>query len=139
MGFSWRVLALAVSLEHYSQTHNDLKSSIIGAALDDATEQLLIQQKSPSRKANELDNRGSHFYLSLFWAEALSNQDKDEELKIRFSLIAEQLRNNESIILKELDSVQGMKVDIGGYYLPDNNKANKVMRPSNTFNSILDQ
>ena len=132
-------LALAVSLEHYSQTHNDLKSSIIGAALDDATEQLLIQQKSPSRKANELDNRGSHFYLSLFWAEALSNQDKDEELKIRFSLIAEQLRNNKSIILKELDSVQGMKVDIGGYYLPDNNKANKVMRPSNTFNSILDQ
>ena len=132
-------LALAVSLEHYSQTHNDLKASIIGTALDDATEQLLIQQKSPSRKANELDNRGSHFYLSLFWAEALSNQDKDEELKIRFSLIAEQLRNNESIILKELDSIQGMKVDIGGYYLPDNNKANKVMRPSKTFNSILDQ
>ena len=132
-------LALAVSLEHYGQIHNDLKASIIGAALDDATEQLLIQQKSPSRKANELDNRGSHFYLSLFWAEALSNQDKDEELKITFSLIAEQLRNNESIILKELDSVQGMKVDIGGYYLPDNNKANRVMRPSNTFNSILDQ
>ena len=132
-------LALAVSLEHYSQTHNHLKASIIGAALDDATEQLLIQQKSPSRKVNELDNRGSHFYLSLFWAEALSNQDKDEELKITFSLIAEQLRNNESIILKELDSIQGMKVDIGGYYLPDNNKANKIMRPSKTFNSILDQ
>ena len=132
-------LALAVSLVHYSQTHNHLKASIIGAALDDATEQLLIQQKSPSRKVNELDNRGSHFYLSLFWAEALSNQDKDEELKITFSLIAEQLRNNESIILKELDSIQGMKVDIGGYYLPDNNKANKVMRPSKTFNSILDQ
>ena len=132
-------LALAVSLEHYSQTHNHLKASIIGAALDDATEQLLIQQKSPSRKVNELDNRGSHFYLSLFWAEALSNQDKDEELKIKFSLIAEQLKNNETIILKELDSIQGMKVDIGGYYLPDNNKANKVMRPSKTFNSILDQ
>jgi len=132
-------LALAVSLEHYSQTHNHLKASIIGAALDDATEQLLIQQKSPSRKVNELDNRGSHFYLSLFWAEALSNQDKDEELKITFSLIAEQLKNNEAIILKELDSIQGMKVDIGGYYLPDNNKANKVMRPSKTFNSILDQ
>ena len=132
-------LALAVSLEHYSQTHNNLKASIIGAALDDATEQLLIQQKSPSRKVNELDNRGSHFYLSLFWAEALSNQDKDEELKITFSLIAEQLKNNEAIILKELDSIQGMKVDIGGYYFPDNNKANKVMRPSKTFNSILDQ
>ena len=132
-------LALAVSLEHYSQTHNHLKASIIGAALDDATEQLLIQQKSPSRKVNELDNRGSHFYLSLFWAEALSNQDKDEELKITFSLIAEQLKNNEAIILKELDSIQGMKVDIGGYYFPDNNKANKVMRPSKTFNSILDQ
>lgn len=132
-------LALAVSLEHYSQTHNHSKASIIGAALDDATEQLLIQQKSPSRKVNELDNRGSHFYLSLFWAEALSNQDKDEELKIKFSLIAEQLKNNEAIILKELDCIQGMKVDIGGYYLPDNNKANKVMRPSKTFNSILDQ
>ena len=132
-------LALAVSLVHYSQTHNHLKASIIGAALDDATEQLLIQQKSPSRKVNELDNRGSHFYLSLFWAEALSNQDKDEELKIKFSLIAEQLKNNEAIILKELDCIQGMKVDIGGYYLPDNNKANKVMRPSKTFNSILDQ
>ena len=132
-------LALAVSLVHYSQTHNHLKASIIGAALDDATEQLLIQQKSPSRKVNELDNRGSHFYLSLFWAEALSNQDKDEELKIKFSLIAEQLKNNETIILKELYSIQGNKVDIGGYYLPDNNKANKVMRPSKTFNSILDQ
>ena len=132
-------LALAVSLVHYSQTHNHLKASIIGAALDDATEQLLIQQKSPSRKVNELDNRGSHFYLSLFWAEALSNQDKDKELKIKFSLIAEQLKNNEAIILKELDCIQGMKVDIGGYYLPDNNKANKVMRPSKTFNSILDQ
>ena len=107
--------------------------------MDDATEQLLIQQKSPSRKVNELDNRGSHFYLSLFWAEALSNQDKDEELKITFSLIAEQLKNNETIILKELDSIQGMKVDIGGYYFPDNNKANEVMRPSKTFNSILDQ
>jgi isocitrate dehydrogenase len=132
-------LALAVSLEHYSQTHNHSKASIIGAALDDATEQLLLQQKSPSRKVNELDNRGSHFYLSLFWAEALSNQDKDEELKITFSLIAEQLKNNEAIILKELDSIQGKKVDTGGYYFPDNNKANKVMRPSKTFNSILDQ
>jgi isocitrate dehydrogenase len=132
-------LALAVSLEHYSQTHNHSKASIIGAALDDATEQLLLQQKSPSRKVNELDNRGSHFYLSLFWAEALSNQDKDEELKITFSLIAEQLKNNEAIILKELDSIQGKKVDIGGYYFPDNNKTNRVMRPSKTFNSILDQ
>ena len=130
-------LALSVSLEHFSQVHNHPKAAIIGTALDDATEQLLIQKKSPSRKVNQLDNRGSHFYLTLYWAEALASQDKDQELKAAFSLIAEQLKSNESKILEELGSVQGSALDIGGYYLPDAEKAQKAMRPSETFNRVL--
>ena len=130
-------LALSVSLEHFSQVHNHPKAAIIGTALDDATEQLLIQKKSPSRKVNQLDNRGSHFYLTLYWAEALATQEKDQELKAAFSLIAEQLKSNESKILEELGSVQGSRLDIGGYYLPDAEKAQKAMRPSETFNRVL--
>ncbi|MEC8830108.1 MAG: NADP-dependent isocitrate dehydrogenase, partial [Bacteroidota bacterium] len=130
-------LALSASLEHFSQVHNHPKAAIIGTALDDATEQLLIQKKSPSRKVNQLDNRGSHFYLTLYWAEALASQDKDQELKAAFSLIAEQLKSNESKILEELGSVQGSSLDIGGYYLPDAEKAQKAMRPSETFNRVL--
>ena len=130
-------LALSVSLEHFSQVHNHPKAAIIGTALDDATEQLLIQKKSPSRKVNQLDNRGSHFYLTLYWAEALATQDKDQELKAAFNLIAEQLKSNESKILEELGSVQGSALDIGGYYLPDADKAQKAMRPSETFNRVL--
>lgn len=130
-------LALSVSLEHFSQVHNHPKAAIIGTALDDATEQLLIQKKSPLRKVNQLDNRGSHFYLTLYWAEALATQDKDQELKAAFSLIAEQLKSNESKILEELGSVQGSALDIGGYYLPDAEKAQKAMRPSETFNRVL--
>ena len=130
-------LALSVSLEHFSQVHNHPKAAIIGTALGDATEQLLIQKKSPSRKVNQLDNRGSHFYLTLYWAEALATQDKDQELKAAFNLIAEQLKSNESKILEELGSVQGSALDIGGYYLPDADKAQKAMRPSETFNRVL--
>ena len=130
-------LALSVSLEHFSQVHNHPKAAIIGTALDDATEQLLIQKKSPSRKVNQLDNRGSHFYLTLYWAEALASQDKDQELKAAFNLIAEQLKSNESKILEELGSVQGSALDIGGYYLPDVEKVQKAMRPSETFNRVL--
>ena len=130
-------LALSVSLEHFSQVHNHPKAAIIGTALDDATEQLLIQKKSPLRKVNQLDNRGSHFYLTLYWAEALATQDKDQELKAAFSLIAEQLKSNESKILEELGSVQGSAPDIDGYYLPDSEKAQKAMRPSETFNRVL--
>ena len=130
-------LALSVSLEHFSQVHNHPKAAIIGTALEDATEQLLIQKKSPSRKVNQLDNRGSHFYLTLYWAEALATQDKDQELKAAFSLIAEQLKSNESKILEELGSVQGSALDIGGYYLPDAEKVQKAMRPSETFNRVL--
>ena len=109
----------------------------MGATLDDATEQLLLQKKSPSRKVNELDNRGSHFYLTLFWAEGLAAQDQDEELKVAFSTVAEQLKANQDKILEELIAVQGHAVDIDGYYLPDEDKVGKAMRPSATFNAVL--
>ena len=130
-------LALAVSLEHFSQVHNHPKAAILGATLDDATEQLLLQKKSPSRKVNELDNRGSHFYLTLFWAEGLAAQDQDEELKVAFTTVAEQLKANQEKILEELIEVQGHTVDIDGYYLPDEDKVGKAMRPSATFNAVL--
>jgi len=115
-------LALAVSLEHFSQVHNHPKAALLGATLDDATEQLLLQKKSPSRKVNQLDNRGSHFYLALFWAQGLAAQDEDQELKTAFSTIAEQLSTNKDKILEELIAVQGKAVDIDGYYFPNTKK-----------------
>ena len=130
---------MAVSLEHFSQVHNHPKAAIIGAALDDATEHFLLEKKSPSRKVKELDNRGSHFYLALFWAEALANQEKDLELKLAFKNTYNQLKSNEGKIIEELIAVQGKSIDIGGYYLPDEEKIQKAMRPSETFNAILDQ
>ena len=130
-------LALAVSLEHFSQVHNNPKAKILGATLDDATEQLLLQKKSPSRKVNELDNRGSHFYITLFWAQALAEQEDDLELKAAFTTVAEQLKENQEKILEELIEAQGHAVDIDGYYLPNEDKAGKAMRPSATFNAIL--
>lgn len=130
-------LALAVSLEHFSQVHNNPKAKILGATLDDATEQLLLQKKSPSRKVNELDNRGSHFYITLFWAQALAEQEDDLELKAAFTTVAEQLKENQEKILEELIDAQGHAVDIDGYYLPNEDKAGKAMRPSATFNAIL--
>lgn len=130
-------LALAVSLEHFSQVHNNPKAKILGATLDDATEQLLLQKKSPSRKVNELDNRGSHFYITLFWAQALAEQEDDLELKAGFTTVAEQLKENQEKILEELIDAQGHAVDIDGYYLPNEYKAGKAMRPSATFNAIL--
>ena len=130
-------LALAVSLEHFSQVHNNPKAKILGATLDDATEQLLLQKKSPSRKVNELDNRGSHFYITLFWAQALAEQEDDLELKAGFTTVAEQLKENQEKILEELIDAQGHAVDIDGYYLPNEDKAGKAMRPSATFNAIL--
>ena len=130
-------LALAVSLEHFSQVHNHPKAALLGATLDDATEQLLLQKKSPSRKVNQLDNRGSHFYLALFWAQGLAAQDEDQELKTAFSTIAEQLSTNKDKILEELIAVQGKAVDIDGYYFPKTKKAGKAMRTSETFNTVL--
>ena len=130
-------LALAVSLEHLGETSKNQKALILGETLDDATEKLLENKKGPSRKVNELDNRGSHFYLALYWAEALANQTKDENLKNTFTPIADSLSKNESTIVNELNSVQGSPVNIDGYYLSNEPLIRKIMRPSSTFNTIL--
>lgn len=130
-------LALAVSLEHLGETFNNSKALVLAETLDQATEKLLENDKSPSRKVNELDNRGSHFYLALYWAEALANQNKDSALKNEFLPIASKLKENENTIVEELNAAQGHPVHIDGYYFPDEALVNKEMRASTTFNSIL--
>ncbi len=130
-------LALAVSLDHYADVNNNEKARVIGEALDEATEKLLANKKGPSRKVNELDNRGSHFYLAMYWAEELAKQDKDAELKTRFTAVAEAMTNNEEKIVSELNDIQGQPMNIGGYYEPTDNLANKAMRPNETLNTIL--
>ena len=132
-------LALAVSLEHFSQVNDNKKASILGKTLDDASDKLLENRKGPSRKVNELDNRGSHFYLALYWAEALANQTKDAELKSEFESIYNSLLSNENIIIKELIDCQGKPVNIDGYYYPNENLVTDAMRPSNALNTILNQ
>lgn len=132
-------LALAVSFEHLSQVSGNKKAMVLAETLDAATEKFLQNDKSPGRNAGELDNRGSHFYLALYWAEALANQDKDAELKSAFTPLAKALLENENEIINELNSVQGNAVDIGGYYHPNTEKLNKVMRPSALFNQALAQ
>ncbi len=130
-------LALAVSLEDLgTKTSND-KALVLAEALNAANGQYLENNKSPSRKVNELDNRGSHFYLTLYWAQALAEQSKDQELQVRFRDIADQLAEKESTIVDELNAAQGQSVDIGGYYHPDPAKVDEAMRPSATFNVIL--
>ncbi len=131
-------LALAVSLEHLAQTNDNSKAQILADTLDEATGKLLDNGKSPSRKAGELDNRGSHFYLALYWAEALANQSLDLQLQEEFKRLAKVLAINESVINEELIQVQGKPVSIGGYYEPDEAMADKAMRPSGTFNAILE-
>jgi len=130
-------LALAVSLDHLGTKFNNSKANLMGEALDDATEKLLENKKGPSRKVNELDNRGSHFYLAMYWAEALAAQDKDEVLKNRFAPIAKSLAANEKKIVDELNAAQGSAIDIKGYYSPSIDLVAKQMRPSKTFNDIL--
>lgn len=130
-------LALAVSLEHFAEVNNNEKARILGETLDDASDKLLENRKGPSRKVNELDNRGSHFYLALYWAEALANQTKDAELKSEFSTIYEALSTNEDAIVNELINCQGDAVNIDGYYLPDERIVTSAMRPSKLLNSIL--
>ena len=130
-------LALAVSLEHLAQTNDNPKAQILADTLDQATGKLLDNGKSPSRKAGELDNRGSHFYLALYWAEALANQSLDMQLQEEFKTLAKVLKTNESVINEELLKVQGKPVSIGGYYEPNEDMADKAMRPSSTFNAIL--
>ena len=131
-------LALAVSLEHLSETSDNKAAAILGDTLNDATEELLNNRKSPSRKVKELDTRGSHFYLALYWSNALAKQTKDPDLAKQFSPLADALQQDEEKIVAELNDVQGQPVDIGGYYYPDAKKASAAMRPSATFNSHLD-
>ncbi|MFL0095745.1 NADP-dependent isocitrate dehydrogenase [Tenacibaculum maritimum] len=130
-------LALAVSLEHLGTTNNNPKAIILAETLEDATDKLLDNRKSPSRKAKELDNRGSHFYLAMYWAEALAKQDKDAELKSEFTIIAKEMSNHEERIVNELNKIQGIPVNIGGYYEPNNELADSAMRPNSTLNAIL--
>ena len=130
-------LALGVSLEHLATVFSNDKAQILAETLDVANTKFLEENKSPSRKVNELDNRGSHFYLALYWAQALAAQDKDAELKARFAPLAEALTTNESKIIDELNSAQGVAMDIAGYYRPSDELAGKAMRPSETFNAAL--
>jgi len=130
-------LALAVSLDHLGEKYNNSQASILGEALDKATTEYLNTNKSPSRKAGELDNRGSHFYLAMYWAEALANQNKDEQLAAKFAPVAKAMKENESKIVDELNKVQGAPVDVNGYYQPDSDLVFKAMRPSKTLNEII--
>lgn len=131
-------LALAVSLEHLGETTNNSKAIVLAEALDQATIKFLDNKKSPSRKVNELDNRGSHFYLALYWAQALSQQSQDKELQNEFQIIAKQLADNETKIINELNNAQGTTVDMGGYYWPNVDKISTAMRPSQTLNTIIE-
>jgi isocitrate dehydrogenase len=131
-------LALAVSLEDFARKHNNAGAKVIAAALDKANGMFLNNNKSPSRKVGELDTRGSHFYLGLYWAQALAGQDDDAELKALFTPVAQALSENEAKIVAELNSVQGKPADMGGYYRPDKAKTAQLMRPSASLNAIID-
>ncbi len=131
-------LAFAESLEHLGNTTGNEKAKLFAETLGQANAKFLENRKSPSRVVNELDNRGSHFYLALYWAQALAEQSKDKDLQARFSKLAQELADNESKILDELMAAQGHPVDMGGYYFPDPDKTGKAMRPSATFNAALE-
>ena len=130
-------LALTVSLEDIAVKTNNKQAKVLAAALDAATGKLLENNKSPSRKTHEPDNRASHYYLGMYWAEALAAQDEDPALKEQFASLAKTLAENEEQILKELVEIQGDAVDIGGYYHPDVSRAAAAMCPSKTLNGIL--
>ena len=131
-------LALAVSYEHLAVTFGNRRAALLGKTLDTATGMLLNNRKSPSRKCGELDNRGSHFYLAMYWAQVLAKQDEDAELKKIFTRPAKELMENEAVIAAELIAAQGRPMDIGGYYKPDEAKADAAMRPCAIFNQIID-
>jgi isocitrate dehydrogenase len=130
-------LALAASFDHLAERTGNQRARILGQTLDQATEELLENRKSPSRKVHELDNRGSHYYLALYWAEALAAQTDDAELAAAIAPVAQALRANEEKIVDELNGVQGQPVDIGGYYSPDSERTTAAMRPSTTMNAAL--
>ena len=130
-------LALAVSLEHLSEASGNRRAEILAVALDKATEKLLVNRKSPSTKVPELDNRGSQFYLAMYWAQAMADQNEDAELKSKFAKLAKTLTDNETVVVRELNGVQGHPVNIGGYYAPKPDLAENAMRPSPTFNKAL--
>lgn len=131
-------LATAASFEHLADVTNNQKAQILSETLDQATSALLTEGKSPKRKVHELDNRGSHFYLALYWAKALAEQNQDSELKAKFASLAKELAANEQTIMNELTDAQGSAEDIDGYYFPTNEKANAAMRPSATLNKLID-
>jgi isocitrate dehydrogenase len=131
-------LALAASLEHLAKVSNNATAKVLADTLDQANAKFLESNKSPARKVGEIDNRGSHFYLALYWAQALAQQTEDKKLAERFDKIARDLAAHESKISNELLAAQGKPVDIGGYYHPNDEKATKAMRPSQTLNAIVD-
>lgn len=132
-------LALAASLEHLGENYNNPQAKVLAKTLDEATGRFLDNDKSPSRKVNELDNRGSHFYLCMYWAEALAAQNEDMALKTTFEKVAADFNEKQTQIVQELIEVQGQPMDIGGYYYPNQELASKAMRPSATLNQLLSQ
>jgi isocitrate dehydrogenase len=131
-------LALAESLDHMARASGNAKAKVFAEALHKANAKFLDMDKSPSRKVGELDTRGSHFYLAMYWAEALAAQTQDTALQARFAKVARQLAENEAKIVAELNAAQGRAVDLGGYFRPNPSRASKAMRPSPTFNAIVD-
>jgi isocitrate dehydrogenase len=130
-------LALGASLEHLGHTYKNAKALVLAETLDSAIGKFLENNRNPARRVGEIDNRGSHFYLAMYWAQALAAQTKDAELQARFKPLAETLEKNEAKINAELIGAQGKPADVGGYYLPDDAKASAAMRPSATFNAAL--
>jgi isocitrate dehydrogenase len=130
-------LALAVSIEDLAEKTGNARATVIADALNEANARYLSENKSPSRKVNELDNRGSHFYIAMYWAAALAAQTVDAELATRFTSVADALADNEQAIVAQLASAQGSAVDIGGYFHPDDSKATAAMRPSSLLNKII--
>jgi isocitrate dehydrogenase len=130
--------AQVASFEHFADVYKNDKAKLLAEALDQAIGQYLEHDRSPSRRVKELDTRGSHFYLALYWAEALAQQTQDPELRVRFTKVAQELAANEARIVQELNGAQGQPVDIGGYYHPNDELAAKALRPSATLNAIID-
>ena len=131
-------LALAASFEHLAEATGNASAKVLATTLDEATSQYLANRREPARKVGGIDNRGSHFYVAMYWARALADQQADAELAGRFAPIAAELEANEPKIVEQLIAAQGRPVDVGGYYRPDPEKAAEAMRPSATFNAIID-